>query len=615
MKRIKSYLGALATLLIGATALLSCTDYQDEIDNTNARLTALEKLAGKMNEQYSTLQTLAQTLSDGDYITDLKTVEGGYEINFKKHTAVTVRHGKDGKDGETPDISIRKDEDGHYYWTLGGEWITDGGRKIRADGEDGKDAVAPQVRINPDNNEWEISTDGGQNWRGTGVKATGKDGVDAMEIFTKVEPAADGKSVTFTLRDGTQFTVPMGKGEVFPIHHVAVVRKDAVYKGKVGQFEFPSYPEDHKQKSYQQAVGETLYFGVFPSPSYTTSPLDFDVDIEGPAVISKIVGDTKGFTVKGTDLGSATVTVTMKNPDAWGNKIVIKRNITFVDAIPFEDMNAQYVLGAIVDQDLDGMVSYEEAKKIDYLHLSKFTPHNSIVKNIIKFNELQYCTNVHKILMTPRPPVEAALVYYNSGCFSHFESLIEITLPQNLTVIGDGAFKSCKNLQTVKIPAEIPLTNIYEYAFAETPNLESVDLSNATKLEEINEAAFFKSGIPELDLSNTRITTLNNLFTYFTYAYFDEDKNVKNTTLKTLKLPATLEWFNVSHGNTALQSLEGLNDLWIYATTAPKIEKAVGVKELLKGTSNIQRLHVPQGCASQYKAWKKYVGAIIEDAN
>lgn len=37
----------------------------------------------------------------------------------------------------------------------------------------GKDAIAPQIRINTDNNEWEVSTDGGKTWTSTGVHATG----------------------------------------------------------------------------------------------------------------------------------------------------------------------------------------------------------------------------------------------------------------------------------------------------------------------------------------------------------------------------------------------------------------------------------------------------------
>ena len=43
-------------------------------------------------------------------------------------------------------------------------------------GENGTDGVSPQVRINAATNQWEISTDEGENWVSTGVQATGARG-------------------------------------------------------------------------------------------------------------------------------------------------------------------------------------------------------------------------------------------------------------------------------------------------------------------------------------------------------------------------------------------------------------------------------------------------------
>ena len=43
-------------------------------------------------------------------------------------------------------------------------------------GENGADGVSPQVRINAATNQWEISTDEGENWASTGVQATGARG-------------------------------------------------------------------------------------------------------------------------------------------------------------------------------------------------------------------------------------------------------------------------------------------------------------------------------------------------------------------------------------------------------------------------------------------------------
>lgn len=47
----------------------------------------------------------------------------GYTIRFAKGTPIVVYNGKP---GTAPVVSVKKDTDGIYYWTLDGEWITDG---------------------------------------------------------------------------------------------------------------------------------------------------------------------------------------------------------------------------------------------------------------------------------------------------------------------------------------------------------------------------------------------------------------------------------------------------------------------------------------------------------
>ena len=57
--------------------------------------------------------------------------------------------------------------------------------KIKAQGAKGDDAIAPQVQINATTNEWEISTDGGKNWKSTGIKATGEKGDRGDAVFAE----------------------------------------------------------------------------------------------------------------------------------------------------------------------------------------------------------------------------------------------------------------------------------------------------------------------------------------------------------------------------------------------------------------------------------------------
>ena len=273
MKRIKFVMLALLSAIISATSLTSCSDYQDEIDNLGTlfqnheqRLKALEELCKNMNEDLSHISPIVNAMEGGDYITSVTEDESGYTINFRKHAPVTIKNGKDGKDGTTPNISVKKADDGLYYWTLNGQWLLADGGMVRAsgidgkngtdgkdgqngkdgtdgkdgqngkDGKDGANGTTPRLRINSDTNEWEVSSDGGTTWVSTGTKATGKDGDkgpqgdkgdkgdtgeqgpkgdkgdmgdSASSLFKSVAVDDEAGKVTFTLNDGTSFTLSM----------------------------------------------------------------------------------------------------------------------------------------------------------------------------------------------------------------------------------------------------------------------------------------------------------------------------------------------------------------------------------------------------------------------
>ena len=182
MKLLRNIL--FATALLGCGQLsTSCTDYQDEIDALDYRVTVLEELVRKINIDIDAMSVIAQAMETGDYITDVRETADGYLINFHQAGPVYIVNGVDGADGRdavVPDITIAQDPaDGNWYWMLNGSWLLADGQKVRAngkDGRDGADAVSPQVRINPDTTVWEISTDGGATWISTGTSAQGRDG-------------------------------------------------------------------------------------------------------------------------------------------------------------------------------------------------------------------------------------------------------------------------------------------------------------------------------------------------------------------------------------------------------------------------------------------------------
>ena len=209
----------LLTLAVMVTALVlsSCKYDDDDIWNSvhglEDRVAKLEELCKQMNTNISSLQTIVTALQNNVYVTGTTPLmkdgkEIGYTITFSKGNPITIYHGKDGQDGEdgiTPTISVKKDTDGVYYWTLNGEFIVVDGGKIQAEGTNGTNGTTPQFKI--ENDYWFVSYDNGANWTQLG-KATGEDGVGGDSMFSGVDYETSTDYVIFTLSNGTQIKLP-----------------------------------------------------------------------------------------------------------------------------------------------------------------------------------------------------------------------------------------------------------------------------------------------------------------------------------------------------------------------------------------------------------------------
>ena len=193
----------------------------DNINNLEARLTALEKQCKEMNTNIESMKVIVDVLQSNDYVTNVTVVsengvEIGYKIDFHVHPSITIYHGEkgeDGKDGQTPYvgengnwwigssdtgikaqgengkdgeagkdgvtpvIGVKQDVDGVYYWTqkVGDSestWILDSeGKKIKTTGEKGDSGQTPYIGSN---GNWWIGTSD------TGVNARGEDGQNGI---------------------------------------------------------------------------------------------------------------------------------------------------------------------------------------------------------------------------------------------------------------------------------------------------------------------------------------------------------------------------------------------------------------------------------------------------
>ena len=170
---MKKLFNILCTTLLLTLTACQHEDIWNELREHEQRIEQLEKQCRELNTNVQAIQSILNAIQQNDYVTEVMKimedgVEVGYSLTFAKGGTVTVYHGRngaDGSDGSTPNIGVKKAADGAYYWTSGGEWLTDdNGNMIPATVSD-PDAnyVTPQFRVA--DGEWYVSYDNGNSWR------------------------------------------------------------------------------------------------------------------------------------------------------------------------------------------------------------------------------------------------------------------------------------------------------------------------------------------------------------------------------------------------------------------------------------------------------------------
>lgn len=181
-----------AAVIALAPVALSCSpdeltgDLEDRVNDLENRVTELES---QMVEQIEALQGLAGGITVVSCTLDEET--GIYTVAFSDGKVIEVANA-----GEGSSIIGVTEQDGKYYWTIGGELMTDAGEPVPV-------SVTPGIRVNPESNIWEVSPDG-ETWLSTGITAT-----EGASIFAKVEDDED--FVYFTLADGSSLKVAKEK--------------------------------------------------------------------------------------------------------------------------------------------------------------------------------------------------------------------------------------------------------------------------------------------------------------------------------------------------------------------------------------------------------------------
>ncbi len=138
--------------------------------------------------------------------------------------------------------------------------------------------------------------------------------------------------------------------------------------------------------------------------------------------------------------------------------------------------------------------------------------------------------------------------------FSGMSTLKEVTIPESVISIYDGAFSNCTLLTTVEFAENSNLTDIGEDAFRNCTALSKINLEN-TKLKNIGEMAFYENdGLAGIDLSGIELESIGR------FAFRSCDK------LTSVKLPGTVD----SIGESAFASCGQLQTVTMDANSPIK---------------------------------------------
>ena len=518
----------LLPLLMCVLLLLGCSDKYDDsalrndLNDLENRVAKLEDLCKQMNTNISSLQTIVTALQNNVYVTGTTPLmkdgkEIGYTITFSKGNPITIYHGKDGQDGEdgtTPTIGVKKDTDGVYYWTLNGEFIVVDDGKIQAEGKDGTNGTngtTPQFKI--ENDYWFVSYDNGTNWTQLG-KATGEDGVGSDSMFSGVDYETSTDYIIFTLSNGTQIKLPTWSAfealqrlcnetntnlsalqtivtalqnndyitSVDPLTEngkvVGYTIKFAksnpivIYNGKDGadgNTPVISVKKDTDGIYYWTLDGE---FIVVDGQKIKAQGTDGNNGADGSDGVTPKLEIREGYWwisydngTNWSQLGKATgedgkdadsIKITQDENNVYfeladGTVITISKTGQSTEFIQFKDLEVKKLCCLNWDTDHDNELSYQEAATI--VSIGTVFKGNT---TIVSFNEFQYFNGITDI----------------SNAFQGCTNLWEITLPDNLSTIGDAAFANCKSLNSIILPENI--VSIGDSSFYNCTSLNSV---------------------------------------------------------------------------------------------------------------------------------------------
>lgn len=633
----------LTLLLLAALTLAACKYDDSELweqvnQNTEelaaqaARIAALEAWQAETNTNIEALQTL---LSTTDYITAVTPVvkdgvEVGFTISFLNTPAITIYHGTKGDKGDkgdTPQIGAAQGDDGNWYWTLNGEFLTDtDGNPIRANGTQGgqgdqgpagDDAPLPQLATGAKLNEQQITTDsqnkdiepdaiylsvdGGKTWtRVSGEKgntgSTGPAGPQGDSFFESVD-TTNADYVIFKLaNNGGTFQVPRytGIGLTFDVPGVSLpYGQTAKIQCIVTGIDNPTADDLYLitvPDGWKASISVNLILTVTAPADITSGAATGEILVmldnkKGSTTIGRIPVKTAGGIV-GTELkadGLASGQIASLINGRTDLTDVILTNCTLSSSDWYAIRNNKSLVTIDLGEATYNSYSFSYNNTYDNNTLQLLTVPDGVAT--ISSKAFYKCKKLTTVT------IPASVEKIQSDSFKYCEEMASFTIPADskLTTIGNEAFACCYKLESIFIPATVK--TIDKSAFNICRSLKSVTFAEGSQLTEIPYFCF---------ASNKALTAIEipPLVTTLGESVFEGCAMLANITF-----PAGV----TSIGKRAFSGCSSLATVTCLAETPPTLGETVFYK-----CSALTEIRVPAGSVDAYKAaWSTYADKIV----
>lgn len=326
-----------AAAMLACMGAVSCTTFddteiQEAIKDLNDRVTALETA---VSENVAAIQSMVslgsvQSFSFNEETGKVEiTLTDGKKLSFDM-TGYSL-------------ITVEKDEAGEYYWAICVDGVS---TPLLVDGNKVPVAVTPALRIS-EQNEWQISVDGGKTWVSTGIYS--QEG-GSPSMFKDVKQ--DGDNLILTLADGTEIKVAVLGEFVFAAAVNAVYfSKEGIEKNialdvkNVKAYTITEKPEGWKARIDHSGTEEAYTLVI-------TSPVDMSA--------SQTTGTVKILGLYNAGNVSEIISVDVTFEDAFKLSVGVGgvAEVT-VSENSFEDIDG-YIVGAVkaTDYDADAVAAW-----------------------------------------------------------------------------------------------------------------------------------------------------------------------------------------------------------------------------------------------------------------